>query len=334
MTERAAPAETPGVVACVAYEDGRRVGDLPLADVSEAIGRPGQFVWIGLYEPSEELLAQVQEEFGLHDLAVEDAHHAHQRAKLERYGDSLFVALRTARLVEDGHGIVFGETHVFVGPRYVVSVRHGRSRPHAAARARCEADPDLLRHGPGFVLYALLDFVVDQYLPVVEALEADLDAIEARIFDGRPGRETTERLYELKRDLLNLQRSVLPLVDVTQRLARGEEPLVAEPVRPYLRDVADHCLRLAEMAANLRELLATALDANLSLIAVNQNEDMKRLAGWAAILAVPTLVAGIYGMNFENMPELHWPLAYPAALAGMALACGALYVAFRRSGWL
>jgi len=330
------PATTPqadacGVVACVAYENGKRVGDVPIADISEVIQKPGQFVWIGLYEPSEELLEEVQGEFGLHDLAIEDAHSAHQRPKLERYDNSLFAVLRPAQLNAAGR-VEFGETHVFLGRNYIVTVRHGSLRSHLGVRSRCEAQPELLALGPGFVLYSLMDFVVDHYLPIVEAYEVELDSLESAIFDGGTTRDTTSRIYDLKRDLLGLKRAVSPLVDMADRLMKDD--LIPTDARPYFRDVYDHALRTTDQIDDLLELLATALNANLALIAVAQNEQMKRLAAWAAIIAVPTMVAGIYGMNFKHMPELSWIWGYPGALAIMAVACLGLFTLFKRSGWL
>jgi len=326
-------ADACGVVACVAYENGRRVGDVAIADISEVIQKPGQFVWIGLYEPSEELLAEVQAEFGLHDLAIEDAHHAHQRPKLERYDDSLFAVLRPAELDAQGR-LQFGETHVFVGRNYLVTVRHSSMRSHTAVRARCEAQPALLALGPGFGLYGLMDFVVDQYMPIVERYEEEFDRVERQIFDGGTTRDTTGKVYDLKRELLGMRRAVFPLVEMCHRLMRGPDDLIPESARPYFRDIYDHALRVNELIDNLLELLTTALNANLALIAVAQNEQMKRLAAWAAIIAVPTMVAGIYGMNFQHMPELSWLWGYPAALGVMAGSCGILFALFKRSGWL
>ncbi len=323
-----------GVVNSVAYEHGRRVAEVAVRDISEILKAPDGFVWIGLHEPDTELLREIQQEFGLHDLAIEDALSAHQRPKLERYGESLFVVLRTAQFRADADGVELGETHIFVGPRYVVSVRHGVSAPLATVRARCEATPALLAKGPGFVLYALMDFVVDQFFPLVETLETKLEALEEAIFHERFSRETSERIYQLKRDLLEVKRAVSPLVDVCNRLMRAEVELIPEDVRVYFRDVYDHVVRLNEEVDMLRELLTTALEANLSLISVEQNEAMKRLAGWAAIIAVPTMIAGVYGMNFKFMPELNWPLGYPLALGTMLGVCAFLYYRFKRSGWL
>jgi magnesium transporter len=329
-----APAPVPGVVNCVAYAKGQRVSEVRVEDISEVLEQPGGFVWLGLYEPGPELLQTVQREFGLHELAIEDALLAHQRPKLERYGDSLFMALRTAQMDRDRHAAEFGETHIFMGARYIVSVRHGASLSYAPVRARCEANPRLLSLGPGFVMYAIMDFIVDQYFPVVDELETELERVEEAIFDERMSRETTEEIYNLKRSLLELKRAVSPLVDICNRLVRFDLELVPEEVRPYVRDVYDHSVRINESVDTLRELLTSALEANLSLIAVAQNESMKKLAAWAAIIAVPTMIAGIYGMNFEHMPELHWAFGYPAAMTLMVGACVGLYVHFKRSGWL
>ena len=323
------------VVDCAEYADGRRVGDVHLPDVSEVLGddRPSRFVWMGLHEPTEELLRQVQHEFRLHDLAIEDAHRAHQRPKLEEYGDAIFVVLRTVQRGEDGT-MAFGETHLFVGPGYVVSVRHGASVPYVEVRQRCESTPHLLKKGPGFVLYALMDFVVDRYFPIVDELEEDLEHLEEEIFGGNYRRETTERIYDLKRDLLGLKRAVSPLIDICNRLTRFDSQLIDAESRPYFRDIYDHVIRINETVDNLRELLNGALEANLSLVSIQQNEVTKKLASWAAILAVPTMVAGVYGMNFEFMPELKWKLGYPLVMAFMVGACFMLYRQFKKGGWL
>ncbi len=322
-----------GVINCAAYSGGRRIADLPICDVSEALLEPDRFVWIGLYEPTEAILRQVQEEFGLHDLAVEDALAAHQRPKLELYDQSLFVVLRTAQLDAERQ-LEFGETHVFVGERYVISVRHGSLKSHIGVRARCEASPQLLAKGPGYVLYALMDFIVDQYLPLVEALEEQLQELEDQIFNQKFTRDTTEHIYRLKRDLLGLKRTVSPLVDVCNRLMRFDLDLIPDDTRLYFRDIYDHVVRVNEMIDNLRELLTTALEANLSLVSVSQNKDTRRLAAWAAIIAVPTMIAGVYGMNFEHMPELQWAYGYYAVMGAMIVVCLGLWFGFRRSGWL
>ncbi|HZP39701.1 MAG TPA: magnesium/cobalt transporter CorA [Methylomirabilota bacterium] len=322
------------VVACAAYAHGTRVADVAIEDISEVLTYQDRFVWIGLYEPDEALLKQVQAEFGLHDLAIEDAHLAHQRPKLERYGDSLFIALRTAQTDRQQRRIAFGETHLFVGARYVVSVRHGASLSYADVRTRCEAAPHLLAKGPGFVLHAIMDFVVDQYLPIVDALEDDVETLEADIFGGHASRDTTMRIYTLKRDLLELKRGVSPLVDICNRLMRSDLDLIPDDARPYFRDVYDHAIRVNEKVDNLRELLGAALEANLTLTTIAQNEATKRITGWAAIFAIPTMIAGVYGMNFEFMPELHWQWGYPTVMGVTVLLCGVLYYRFKRSGWL
>ena len=326
--------EKSAVVNCVAYAEGRRTAAVELCDIGRALAEPGRFAWIGLHSPSAELLRQVQREFGLHDLAVEDAHHAHQRPKLEAYGDTLFIVLRTARVNPERPRVDFGETHFFVGRNFIVSVRHGPSLSYAGVRARCETTPQLLRKGPGFALYALMDAIVDQYFPVVDALGEELEAVEEQIFGEKSTRETTAQIYQLKRQLLEVKRAVSPLIDICNRLMRFELDLIPEDTRPYFRDVYDHVIRINEMVDNARELLTTALEANFSLISIAQNEVSKRFAGWAAIIAVPTMVAGIYGMNFKSMPELEWQYGYPVVLGvtfGLAVL---LYLLFRRSGWL
>jgi magnesium transporter len=322
-----------GVVNCAAYAGGRRVIDVEVKDIGEVLKQAGRFIWVGLHEPKEELLRQVQQEFGLHHLAIEDAHRAHQRPKLERYGDSLFVVLHTAQMNREQGRINFGETHFFVGPRYIVSVRHGSSVSYAEVRSCCETMPQLLCKGPGFVLYALMDFIVDQYLPLADVLEDELEKLEEEIFGEASSRETTQRIYEFKRQLLGVKRAVSPLVDMCNRLMRADLEMIPEDTRPYFRDVYDHVVRINELVDTLRELLIAALEANLSLIAVRQNEVMRKLAGWAAIIAVPTMIAGIYGMNFEFMPELRWSLGYPLVMGVTLGTCGFLYFHFKRSGW-
>ncbi len=320
------------IVDCAAYAEGRRLGSLGLDEIPAVLQRGGAFVWLGLYEPDEALLARVQEVFALHDLAVEDAHRAHQRPKLEEYGETLFVVLRTAQLA-DGGSIGFGETHVFVAPRYVVTVRHGASLSYAGVRARCENAPALLATGPGFVLYAIMDFVVDQYFPIVRGMEEALDRVDELLFGAQAG-EMTERIYRMKQELIMLKRAVLPLQDVCNRLVRFDVKIVPEAARPYFRDVYDHVIRINESIDALRELLTSALEANLAVAALRQNEVTKKLGGWAAILGVPTLIASVYGMNFQLMPELGWPFGYPFALALMLASSGWLYHRFRRDGWL
>ncbi|MGE0257049.1 MAG: magnesium/cobalt transporter CorA [Alphaproteobacteria bacterium] len=334
MNASADPPNSGPVIACAVYAGGVRVADIPVDQMSEALAVPDQFVWLGLHEPDHALLRQVQAELGLHDLAIEDAVKAHQRPKVESYDRSLFVVLRTAHVSATDQRTEFGETHVFVGPNFVVTVRHGSLQSHTGLRKHCESTPHLLARGPGYVLYALMDFVVDQYLPVVQQLEEDVQALEEAIF-ARTGRsEITARTYRLRRDALQLRRAISPLIEVCTRLMRFDLPVIREDARPFFQDVFDHVLRLDEAIDMQRELLTTGLEAHLALMSVDQNEHMKRLTAWAAIVAVPTLIAGIYGMNFRHMPELVWAYGYYASLAVMAGLSVGLYVAFRRSGWL
>jgi magnesium transporter len=320
------------VVACAAYEGGRRIADLEIDQLDGFQTGPGQFLWIGLHEPDEAMLARLQKRFGLHELAVEDTRHAHQRPKLEVYGDAIFMVLHTAQL-RDGH-VEFGETHVFAGPGYVLSVRHGPSSSYKEVRQRCESAPKKLRKGEDFVIYSLMDFIVDNYIPVVDAIEEEIERMEESIFDKPFDRAMVERIYDFKRELLSLRRIVTPLVEITNRMMRFDVPLIDKNTYPYFRDVHDHAIRVSETIDSLRELLTSALEANLLLASVNQNEVMKKLAGWAAILAVPTAIAGIYGMNFDNMPELRWQYGYYTVLGVTIAICGWLYWRLRRAGWL
>jgi magnesium transporter len=321
------------VVNCAAYSKGRRVANVELKDVSNVLHTDDHFVWIGLHEPGESILNEVQQQFCLHDLAVEDAHNAHQRPKIESYDDTLFIVLRTAQINEKHH-IDFGETHFFVGTNFLVTVRHGSSIAYTEVRNRCERTPQLLSKGTGFALYAVMDAIVDQYFPVVDALETELTAIEEKIFSEKPSRQTTEQIYELKRELLEVKRAVSPLVDICNRLMRFDIKLIAEETQNYFRDIYDHAIRINEMVDNARELLNTALDANFSLISISQSEVSKKMAAWAAIIAVPTLVAGFYGMNFQFMPELQWRYGYPFVVTLTISSCLIVYYLFRRAGWL
>ena len=322
------------VIACAVYAGGVRVADISVDQISEALAIPDQFVWLGLYEPDHALLRQIQTELGLHDLAIEDAVKAHQRPKVEAYDQSLFVVLRTAHASGTGRRTEFGETHAFVGRNYVVTIRHGSLQSHTSVRQRCESTPHLLAKGPGYVLYSVMDFVVDQYLPIVQRLEEDVEDLEEMVLNDPAGSDATPRTYRLRRDALVLRRAVSPLVDVCNRLMRFDLPLISEDTRPYFRDVYDHVIRLNEAIDAQRELLTTALEAHLSLLSVAQNEHMKRITAWAAMIAVPTMIAGVYGMNFAHMPELQWEYGYYLSLASMGVASIGLFVGFRRSGWL
>ena len=321
------------IINSAAYANGKRIADVDLNDLHKVLKEENQFVWIGLYEPSEEILNQVQNEFNLHELAVEDAHSAHQRPKVEQYADSIFVVLRTAQMNQQHH-IDFGETHFFVGDNFIVVIRHGSNVPYTEVRARCESTPELMKKGQGFVLYAVMDFIVDRYFPVVHDMEQELESIEAKIFRERPTRETTEHIYELKRELLEVKRAVSPLVDICNRLMRFDIKCISEETRPYFRDVYDHVIRINEMVDNTREMLNSAMEANFSFISIAQSDVSKKFAGWAAIIAVPTMVAGFYGMNFKFIPELNWHYGYYAVVFVTLCICVTLYYFFKKSGWL
>ncbi|HUP10703.1 MAG TPA: magnesium/cobalt transporter CorA [Niastella sp.] len=321
------------IVNCAAYSKGRRTADITLHEIQDVLKKPDMFVWIGLYDPSEEILSQVQAAFNLHDLAIEDTHKAHQRPKIELYGDSLFVVLRTARMGA-GYHVDFGETHFFVGINFIITIRHGSSLPYTEVRSRCENMPQLLSKGQGFALYALMDFIVDQYFPVVEEMEQELSDVEEKVFKEKPSRETTEQIYQLKRELLDIKRAVNPLIEICNRLMRFDSKFISEETRPYFRDVYDHVVRINEMVENTRELLSTAMEANFSLISISQNDVSKKFAGWAAIIALPTMIAGFYGMNFKIMPESEWEYGFYSVIIFTIIACAVLYALFKRSGWL
>ncbi|KDP88372.1 MULTISPECIES: magnesium and cobalt transport protein CorA [Cupriavidus] len=320
------------IVNSVAYRGGKRLGDVGVDEISEAITVPGTFVWLGLHEPDLPLLRKVQQEFGLHDLAVEDALDAHQRPKLETYGDSIFIVLNTAQLVDEE--VVVGETHLFVGPNYVVSVRHGVSSSYAPVRERCESDPRALANGPGYVLYALMDFVVDHYMPIVTRLEDAFEQLEEGIFRDEFDRAAIEHLYHIKRQVLRLRNAVYPIEEICGQLIRLHEALVPKELRAYFRDIEDHASRLVRTLDVVREMLTTAVQVNLALVTVGQNEVVKRLAGWGAILAIPTVVFSLYGMNFSFMPELQFHYAYPVVIGVTVLACGGLWRKLHKSGWI
>jgi magnesium transporter len=322
------------IVDCAVYEHGRRRPErLDVADAYDAGSAPGAFVWIGLHEPTEEEFAKVRWEFDLHELAVEDAINAHQRPKLEVYGDSLFLVLKTVRYVAERDEVEFGEIQLFVGEHFLVSVRHGQATDLHPVRLEAERRADLLACGPGTIVHAIADRVVDDYGPVLEALEQDIQHVEALVFSPR-GEAAAERIYYLKREVLDFHRAVAPLAEPLHRLSRGHYELIHEDVRAYFRDVYDHALRAVAQLETFRDLLTSILAAHLSQISIRQNEDMRRISAWVAIVAVPTMIAGIYGMNFRHMPELGWTFGYPLAVAVMALICTALYRYFRRIGWL
>ena len=322
----------PAVIAASVYADGRRLRDIAIDDVGAWSRKEGHVVWIGLKEPSAALLQRVQAQLDLHPLAIEDAAKAHHYPKLERYGDAFFIVTRTAQL--SGGEIIFGETHIFFGKGYVVSVRHGASTSYTAVRQRAESCPTLLKHGGDYILYAILDFIVDNYLPVVESIGEEVDALEERLLHKVLSEGEINRLYRLRRELLRLRRVAAPLVEVCQRLEHADDVLVEPQMQPLFRDILDHVKRVQEEIDSLREVLAFAFEASLMAGQSQQNAITRKLAAWAAILAVPTAVAGIYGMNFEHMPELKWAYGYYVVIAGIAALCGLLYMRFRRVGWL
>jgi magnesium transporter len=328
------------IVARAIYRDGRRVSEPgDIAEMADTCRQGGGIAWIGLVRPTHEEFDQVTREFALHELAVEDAVNAHQRAKLERYGDTLFCVLRPARYIDETETVEFDEVHVFAGPEFVITVRHGEGPDLAAIRAALETRPDLLRRGTVAVLHAIMDRVVDDYRPVVAGVQNDIDEIEDEVFGVGVGAEVSRRIYELTREVIAFQRAIKPLVPMLDRLMAAHG--VDEDERTYLRDVQDHVLRLEEQADSFRELLHNILNVNLTLetktlseTSNRQNEEVKRISAWAAILFAPSAVGTVYGMNFEHMPELDWRLGYPFALGLMVLVCVVLYLLFKRSNWI
>jgi len=324
------------IVDCAVYEDGqRRDGDLELEDAYEASrsGDKSSFVWIGLREPSSEEFDAVKREFYLHELAVEDAVKAHQRPKIEDYDGTLFIVLKTAKYHDDSETVEIGEINLFVGDGFLVSVRHGVPSPLDGVRKKIESRRDLLRCGPGAVMHAIVDKVVDDYAPVLAGIEDDIEEVEEEVFSTERT-NPTERIYKLKREVLSMHKATAPLIDPLERLARGDVPNVHEEIREYFRDVYDHVERANDAVDAMREMLNGILDANTAQVSVRQNEDVRKITAWVAILAVPTMIAGIYGMNFEHMPELKWEFGYPAVLLVVAAACTVLYRRFKHAGWL
>jgi magnesium transporter len=335
-------AEAAALVDSAIYVDGRRLHSPKTLAGTYRMFRdePGSMAWIGLYRPSEEQLLFLARQFALHELAVEDAIVAHQRPKLERYGDTLFVVLRPARYLDDAEEVDFGELHVFVGRDFVLTVRHSETPDLAVVRRRMESDAELLARGPEAVLYAILDAVVDGYAPVVAGLQNDIDEIETEVFRGEAS--VSRRIYELSREVVEFQRATRPLMRILDALVAGfEKHGIDEELRSYLRDVTDHATTVAERVDSFRQMLQDILTVNATLVTQAQNEEMKaqneevkKISAWAAILFAPTLIGTIYGMNFRRMPELHWYYGYPFALALMAAVCATLYLAFKRRGWL
>lgn len=320
------------LINCVAYQDGNKLSDIAIENVGDYLQHPDCFVWVALKDAEPSEMLKLQQQFDLHDLAVEDANHGHQRPKIEEYGNSLFVVVKTAEMIDSLLHV--GELDVFVGKNYVLSVRNRSNQGFLGVRARCEQEPHQLRKGPAFVLYALMDAVVDRYFPVVEELEAELETIEEKIFEHGGQRHNIERLYELKREVVTMKHVVEPLMEAVGKLYGGRVPILCESTRDYFRDIGDHLHRINGLADAIRETIATAIQVNLSMVTIEENDVNKRLAAWAAIFAVATAFFGLWGMNFRYMPELNWTYGYPASIALVTGVCGYLYYRFRKSGWL
>jgi magnesium transporter len=320
------------LINCVAYQEGKKLSDIPVEDISEYIVKPDTFVWVALRDATPEELRKMQEEFGLHELAIEDAIRGHQRPKIEEYNDILFVVVKTAEM--NGEEVRLGEVDIFVGDNFVLSSRTSCSQDFLGVRARAEREPHMLALGSGFVLYALMDAVVDRYFPMVEAFETQIEEIEERIFIKGSARDNIEKLYALKRKVMMLRHVVTPLMDSVGRLHGGRVPSMCMGTQEYFRDVQDHLFRINASIDAIRDTIATAIQVNLSMVAIDSSEVNKQLAAWAAIFAVFTAMAGVWGMNFDVMPELKWRWGYPLALALMGGVAAYLYYRFRRAGWI
>jgi magnesium transporter len=324
------------LINCAAYQGGKKLGDITIEAISDYLQNPECFVWVALKDPDAGEMAAMKEEFGLHALAIEDVMNGKQRPKIEEYGDTLFAVFHTIETDEEGE-IVTGQVNVFAGPNFVLSVRHRAQQGFQDVRARCEREPDLLKEGSGFVLYALMDSVVDRYAPVLEKLSGEVEELEDRIFEKHSlaeSRAIIEDLYSLKRRLVILQHHVTPLVDAVGKLVGGRVPKICTGMQAYYRDVSDHLVRVSNLIDARREMIVTAIQVNLGMISLAENEVTKRLGAFAALFAVPTMIAGIYGMNFERIPELHFKYGYEVCLAAMAAIDVVLYFLFRRGGWL
>ncbi len=321
------------LVKCAAYQDGRKIADVAIAEIADYLRRPNCFVWVALHDPQESALLEFQAIFGLHPLAVEDAGKGHERPKIEEYGEALFAILQIIEPTPTDYNT--GEVAVFVGRNYVLSIRSRSNKGFQDVRERCEREPELLRHGPGYILYALMDAVVDRYFPILDSLEDDLDAIERSIFSpGTAAQENIEAIYSLKQRLMIVKHAVSPLLEGVSNLSGARVPVLCAGMSVYFRDVYDHLLRLNQTADSIRDSVATAMSVNLSMVTLQENETMKRLAAYAALLAVPTMIAGIHGMNFEHMPELKWHYGYPISLLFMTAIDVLLYFRFKKAKWL
>jgi magnesium transporter len=320
------------LVNCVVYQDGKKLADIAQSEIHDYLAKPGCFVWVALRDASDAELDEVSGQFDLHALSIEDARHGHQRPKIDEYGDELFTVLHVVEPA--GEELRVGEVSIFTGPNYVLSIRNRTEQGFLGVRARCEREPGLLRHGSGYVLYALMDAVVDRYFPVLDAIETELEAIEERIFANTAPRANIEALYYVKQKVTTLKHATAPLMDSVGKLYGGRVPQVCHGMGEYFRDVYDHLVRLNQSLDSLRDTVSTAIQVNLAMITIGETEVTKRLAAWAALLAVPTFVASLYGMNFANMPELKWEYGYYVVLALMAAFDLYLWYRFRKSGWL
>ena len=320
------------IVNCVAYQNGQRLTNLPVSEIHSYISHSDCFVWVALNDATLEELQAMQEEFGLHDLALEDAQHGHQRPKIEEYDGSLFAVLHM--IERSGEELNVGEVAIFVGANYVLSVRSRAERGFADVRARCEREPELLSHGAGYVLYALMDAVVDRYFPILDDLETEIENIEDRMFANQNARDNIEALYDLKRKLMILKHATEPMLEASSKLFASRVPRLAMGLQDYFRDVYDHLLRLHQSIDSMRDMVTTAISVAISLISIQETEVTKQLASYGALIAVPTLIAGIYGMNFQHMPEITSPFGYPLALAAMIAIDVYLYFRFRQAKWI
>ncbi len=320
------------LINCVAYQEGKKLCSIPVEEISDYVRKPDCFVWVALKDAEPTELTQMQEEFCLHELAVEDAHVGHQRPKIEEYGDSLFAVMHTVEFVDGELNV--GEVDVFVGENYVLSTRNRTQQGFLGVRARCEREPHHLMQGSAFVFYALMDAVVDRYFPVVVAFETELETIEDQIFTKGSQRANIERLYELKRKVTTLKHAVAPLLEAVGKLDGGRVPPIVANTKDYFRDVHDHLYRINTSIDSIRDTIGTAIQVNLSMVSIDESEVNKRLAAWAAIFAIATAFVGIWGMNFEHMPELQWKYGYPVSLGIVTVICSYLYYRFKKSGWL
>ena len=321
------------LINCVVYQEGKKLADIDVEAIGDYVERPDCFVWVALRDATDGELAKMREEFGLHELAVEDASRGHQRPKIEEYGDMVFAVIHTVEFTATDE-LQVGEVDVFVGRNFVLSVRHRTTKGFLGVRKRAESDPHLLRHGASFVFYALMDEVVDRYFPLIDALETELEAIESQIFERGAERANVERLYALKRRVMVVKHAAAPLMEAASRLVAGRVPRVCENSREYFRDVYDHLARINTTLDHLGETISMAVQVNLSMVTIDEAETTKRLAAWAGIFALATAFVGVWGMNFEFMPELKWKYGYPAAIGLVAVSCSVLYWRFRRARWL